>query len=141
MAASNPSTILLSYSSSWNRSPCTGAFTRCPVVLAFAFASLHTDRDFASCEVAASIAVILLAAAGDVDRLGLVVLLDHWPKLGGDWQRHRTKECNTDSERRKQASHGEPSERKITFSDYTEGSERTGISGLFRENSAGKLGL
>ena len=60
---------------------------------------LQADRDLAICEVAASIAVILLTRAGEVDGLVLVVLLHHSRMLRDHRQRRRTKTRNAESKR------------------------------------------
>jgi len=73
--------------------------------------------------------MIFLAAAGDVDGLGFVVLLGRRALLSTNRERNRTKERNAESERREQASLGELPERKSTLSDYTWPCERCFVPG------------
>ena len=56
--------------------------------------------------------MIFLTRAGDEDRLGLWVLLGRFVLLSGNRKRNRNEERYAERERRKQASHVKPPERK-----------------------------
>jgi hypothetical protein len=68
----------------------------------------QTDRNLARRKVSASVAMILLARAGDVNGLSLWVLLGRFVLLCGNRECNRTKERYEDRERRKQALHRVP---------------------------------
>jgi hypothetical protein len=75
---------------------------------------LQTNGDLAQRQIPASVAMILLASARDVDGLSLWVLLGRFVLLSGNRERNSKEERYAERERRKQASHGEPPGGRIT---------------------------
>ena len=71
----------------------------------------QAERNLARRQIPATVAMIPLAGAGDVDSLGLCVLLRRRPLLRPNRERDREQERYPERERRNQASHVRPPER------------------------------